>query len=133
MRQIVCRKDEVRPGEMLRAQVGPIPVVVVRANDGSLHALIAKCLHQGGPLDRGKIYEHTSTVEHVGEYVTDAACEILKCPWHGFEYDIRTGCVIAEPSRRLQTFEAREEGGDIVVELVPPAPQPATAAAAAAS
>jgi len=135
MRQIVCRKDELGPGKMLRAQVGPIPVVVIRANDGSLHALIAKCLHQGGPLDRGKMYEHTTTVEHVGEYIPDKDCEILKCPWHGFEYDIRTGCVIADPSRRLQTFQAREEGDDIVVELASPAPQPtaATAATAAAS
>ncbi len=133
MRQIVCRKDELGAGKMLRAQVGPIPVVVIRAHDGSLHALIAKCLHQGGPLDKGKMYEHTSTVDNVGEYVTDAACDILKCPWHGFEYDIRTGCVVADPTRRLQTFLAREDGDDIVVELGPPVSQPAAAAAAAAS
>jgi nitrite reductase/ring-hydroxylating ferredoxin subunit len=127
MNQTVCRTHELGPGEMIKGQVGPIPVVVIRASDGTLHALVAKCLHQGGPLDRGKLYEHMTTVEDVGLYVPDTGCEILKCPWHGYEYDIRTGCVLADPSRRLQIFTVREEGDEIVVELTPPTPHPTTA------
>lgn len=133
MRQVVCRKHELNPGEIVKAQLGPIPVVVIRANDGTLHALVAKCLHQGGPLDKGKLYEHVTTVENVGEYVPDKGCEILKCPWHGYEYDIRTGCVVSDPSRRLQQFTVLEEGDEIIVEMAPPAPRPAAAATAAAS
>src|SRR5919106_4268662 len=114
MKQAVCRKDELGPGEMTSGQIGPIKVVVIRANDGSLHALVAKCLHQGGPLDKGKLYEHISSTEDVGQYVAYDGQEILKCPWHGYEYDLKTGCVIADPSRRLQTFQVREEGDDIV-------------------
>lgn len=128
MGQVVCRKQELVPGQMISRQVGPIPVVVIRANDGTLHAMVAKCLHQGGPLGKGKLYEHMSPTDGVGEYVpADNGYEILKCPWHGFEYDIRTGCVVADPSRRLQQFTVLEEGDDIVVELVPPTPSPAVA------
>ncbi len=127
MKQVVCRKEELGPGEVISGQVGPIPVVVIRASDGSLYALIAKCLHQGGPLDKGKLYDHMTPVDDVGCYVPDKAHEILKCPWHGFEYDIRTGCVVADPSRRLQQFTVLEEGDEIVVELAPPAPSPAAA------
>jgi nitrite reductase/ring-hydroxylating ferredoxin subunit len=125
MKQTVCRTSELLPGEMVSGQVGPIPVVVVRAPDGTLHAMVAKCLHQGGPLDKGRLYEHV-TAQDIGEYIPEKNCEILKCPWHGYEYDIRTGCVLTDPSRRLQQFNVREEGDEVVVELAPPTPAAAS-------
>jgi nitrite reductase/ring-hydroxylating ferredoxin subunit len=125
MKQTVCRTSELLPGEMVSGQVGPIPVVVVRASDGTLHAMVAKCLHQGGPLDKGRLYEHV-TAQDIGEYIPEKNCEILKCPWHGYEYDIRTGCVLTDPSRRLQQFNVREEGDEVVVELAPPTPAAAS-------
>ncbi len=112
---------------MKPAQLGPIRVVVIRAMDGTLHALAAKCLHQGGPLDEGTIYDHTASTSEVGEYVMEQDREILKCPWHGYEYDIRTGQTVFDESRCLQTFVTREEGDQVVVELGAPG------AAAAAS
>lgn len=127
MKQAVCHKDELEPGQMKPAQLGPIRVVVIRSMDGSLHALAAKCLHQGGPLDRGKLYEHTVTTSDVGQYVMDGDREILKCPWHGYEYDIRTGQTVFDETRCLQTFATYEEGDQVVVEL---ATQGATAASA---
>jgi len=126
MKQTVCRTNELVPGGIISGQVGPIPVVVVRATDGTLHAMVAKCLHQGGPLDKGRLYEHV-TAEDIGEYIPEKNCEILKCPWHGYEYDIRTGCVLTDPSRRLQQFNVREEGDEVVVELAPPTPAAASA------
>lgn len=120
MKQVVCRTDELPPGGMKPAQLGPIRVVVIRAMDGTLHALAAKCLHQGGPLDEGKIYEHTATTDGVGEYVMQPDREILKCPWHGYEYDIRTGRTVFDETRCLQTFLTREEGDEITVELGAP-------------
>ncbi len=129
MKQVVCRTSELGPGELTRAQVGPIPVVVIRASDGTLYGLVAKCLHEGGPLDAGKLYEQMTPGVELGEYIPDGGCEVLKCPWHGYEYDIRTGCVIADPSRRLQQIAVREEGAEIIAELVPPTPSPAAASA----
>ncbi len=120
MKQVVCRKEELAPGAMKPAQLGPIRVVVVRAMDGTLHALAAKCLHQGGPLDEGKIYDHTASTSEVGDYVMEKDREILKCPWHGYEYDIRTGQTVFDESRCLQTFVTREEGDEVVVELGAP-------------
>jgi nitrite reductase/ring-hydroxylating ferredoxin subunit len=125
MKQTVCRTHELSPGTIMKAQLGPFPVVVIRASDGTLHAMVAKCLHQGGPLDKGRLYEHV-TADDIGEYIPDKGCEILKCPWHGYEYDITNGSVIADPTRRLQTFTAREEGDDIIIELTPPTPATAS-------
>lgn len=127
MKQVVCHKNDLAPGQMTSAQLGPIRVVVIRAMDGTLHALAAKCLHQGGPLDRGKIYEHTVTTADVGQYVMDPDREILKCPWHGYEYDIRTGQTVFDETRCLQTFVSREEGDQITVELGVPGAAAASA------
>lgn len=128
MKQVVCRTDELSPGHMKAAQLGPIRVVVVRAMDGSLHALAAKCLHQGGPLDQGMVYDHTASTSNVGDYLIEPDREVIKCPWHGYEYDIRTGQTVFDETRCLQTFVSREEGDEIVVEL---GVGPGTAAVAA--
>ena len=128
MKQVVCKTNELEPGQIRSAQLGPIPVVVLRASDGTLHGMVAKCLHQGGPLDKGKLYEHL-TPGDPGEYVPKEGCEVLKCPWHGYEYETSTGCVVADPSRRLQLIAVREEGDEIVIELAPQAPAPAAASA----
>lgn len=116
MRTVVCRKDELLPGSVTGAQLGPIRVAVVRARDGSLHALAAKCLHQGGPLELGPTYGHHMTSE-VSQYRIDSDRDVLKCPWHGYEYDIRTGRTVFDEKRCLPTFAVHEDGDDIVVEL----------------
>jgi nitrite reductase/ring-hydroxylating ferredoxin subunit len=100
---------------MAAAQLGPMPVVVIRAPDGSLHALLDKCLHQGGRLSRGVLTSDSSSSSDVGDYPFERYGEIVRCPWHGFEYDIRTGCLLAEQSRRLRTFTVTEEDGKVFV------------------
>lgn len=132
MKQVVCHKSELACGELVSTQLGPIPVVVVRSKDGSLYALAAKCLHQGGPLDRGKVYEHHATTKSPGEYAVDPGREVLKCPWHGYEYDIKTGCTVFDQNRAVQTFEAYEEDDQIVVQLGAPSTRKAADVSATA-
>ena len=110
MRTVVCRKDELLPGSVTGAQVGPIRIAVVRARDGSLHALAGKCLHQGGPLELGPTYAHHATTDDVGEYVVDGDTDVLKCPWHGYEYDVRTGRTVFDENRCLPRFAVHEDG-----------------------
>lgn len=113
----VCAAEDLQPGQMVGTQLGPMPVVVVRAPDGSLHAVLDKCLHQGGPLSRGRLGSASLESSGVGDYRDDRDGEILRCPWHGFEYDIRTGQLLAEPSRCLRTFTVTEEDGKVFVSL----------------
>jgi nitrite reductase/ring-hydroxylating ferredoxin subunit len=49
------------------------PVVLVRLESG-LFAVDGRCPHRGGPMAEGKL----------------EGCA-LRCPWHGFKYDVRTG------------------------------------------
>lgn len=115
MKQVVCRTDELKPGQMISARLGPMPIVVIRTNDGLLYGLLDKCLHQGGPLSRGRVLTAISG-ETAGDYREEDGRVIVKCPWHGYEYDVRTGCTLFDESRRLRVFNVREADGEIVVE-----------------
>jgi nitrite reductase (NADH) small subunit len=113
--QIVCPSQRLAPGEMLECRLEGSPVVVIRAGDGSLHALAGRCLHQGAPLAAGRLYQRSIPTSGVGRYRFEAGQEVLKCPWHGYEYDIRTGATVFDQGRRLQRLQAWEEGDVVLV------------------
>ena len=111
----VCAASELPPGQMVTTRLESGPVVVIRARDGSLHGLLDRCIHQGGPLSRGRLLVPT-VADGPGRYREDDDRTVLKCPWHGFEFDVTTGCALFDPRRRVRRFEVREEGGRVVVE-----------------
>jgi 3-phenylpropionate/trans-cinnamate dioxygenase ferredoxin subunit len=43
--------------------------------------------------------------------------EIVRCPWHGFEFDIATGRSITDPPLQARTFAVTVEDGLVVVDL----------------
>jgi nitrite reductase (NADH) small subunit len=68
--------------------------------NGSYSAMDNVCLHQGGPLGQG-------TVEH-GKVV---------CPWHGWQYDPKTGQTEHNPNARAAVYPMKIENGDVWVEV----------------
>ncbi|HEY2602591.1 MAG TPA: Rieske (2Fe-2S) protein [Thermoleophilaceae bacterium] len=114
-RTVVCESDELSPGEMVAATVGSLHIVVVRARDGSLHALEDRCLHQGARLSRGRLLDAIDG-ERPGDYRVAPDSELVKCPWHGYEYDVRTGCALFDRRRRLRRARVYEDDGQIVAE-----------------
>jgi nitrite reductase/ring-hydroxylating ferredoxin subunit len=42
---------------------------------------------------------------------------VVCCPWHGIEFDLRTGVCLADPSQRVRTYPALIEGEDVYVEM----------------
>ncbi len=43
--------------------------------------------------------------------------EILKCPWHQWEFDIRTGRALYDETLRVRTYDVRIEGDEVVLKL----------------
>ena len=114
----VCKQEDLAPGNMLGTKVGPVPVVVIRTPDGDLHGLVDKCLHQGGPLSKGKLMGYYDAEPGaVGEYEVRREGEILRCPWHGFEYVVRTGATLFDDKRCLRKVTVWEEDGTIMAEM----------------
>lgn len=116
MREIVCKKNDIDPGKMKSATLGPIPIVVCRTQDGEYYAFANKCLHQGAPLSKGLLCGAAAPTAIHGEYQYEKEGEILRCPWHGREYDIKNGgCMLVNPKRRLRSFQVSIEDDNVVV------------------
>jgi uncharacterized membrane protein/nitrite reductase/ring-hydroxylating ferredoxin subunit len=56
-----------------------------------------RCTHKGGPLSDGVL-----------------ACGTVQCPWHGSQFDVRTGHVKAGPAEKdIETYDLLSEEGKI--------------------
>ncbi len=110
----VCASDELAPGEMTAVSLGRLGAVVIRLDDGSLHALVNRCLHHGAPLSSGRLGPGSAGTG-VGDYRPDESVAVLRCPWHGYEYDVRTGCTLFDPGRRLRALTVTERDGSILL------------------
>lgn len=77
---------------------------------GEFFALRNSCPHQAAPLCLGSIKGMTMPSKP-GEYVWAREGEILRCPWHGWEFDIKTGRSIFNPHKtRVKTYDVTVEG-----------------------
>ena len=84
--------------------------------DAGLYALRNVCPHQGAPLCLGTV-TGTTLPSAPGEYVWGLDGRVLRCPWHGWEFDLETGVGLYDPYRheRVATYEVRIEGDDVVL------------------
>jgi nitrite reductase/ring-hydroxylating ferredoxin subunit len=110
---VVCAASELAPGTLVAATVDGRPVVVVRTRAGELHAWVDRCLHQGARLSGGRLLAATEG-DDVGEYRQAPDADVLKCPWHGYEYDVRSGCGLFDRRRRLRRVPVEERDGMVV-------------------
>ena len=96
-RYVVARTGDLPPGQRLLVQLRGRPVVIFNL-EGEFFALLDRCPHQGGPLSEGRLVGLTES-RQPGCYHWSRQNEIVRCPWHGWEFDIRTGRSRCEPDR----------------------------------
>ncbi|MGH9606366.1 MAG: Rieske (2Fe-2S) protein [Terracidiphilus sp.] len=101
---------------MATGRLGTIPVVLVHTLDGQLFAFVDRCLHQGASLSGGRFGLTSGQMVAPGEYRAYDGW-VLQCPWHGYEYDVRSGCLLADPRQRLRMFEVVRDGEDVIVSV----------------
>ena len=114
-RYVVAKAGEIAPGESKPATIAGREIAVFNL-DGEYFALLNRCPHEGGPLCQGR---RTSLVEsnRPGTYLTSRPGEMLRCPWHGWEFDIRTGRSYIDPNRvRTRAFDVTVEPGQLLAE-----------------
>ncbi len=93
----VAQTDEVPPGTS-KVVVVLGHIVALFNVDGTFYALSNTCLHRGGPVGEGELD---------GDVVT--------CPVHGWQYDVRSGRNLANPFARLAQYEVKVEDGQVLV------------------
>lgn len=104
----VCRVSELAPGDRKIVEVDGKSIGVFNVN-GQFYALRNICPHQFAPLCRGKI-TGTTLPSQVGQYIYAREGEIIRCPWHGWEFDITTGKSIFNPHKvKVRSYEVSVE------------------------
>lgn len=103
-RVVVARVDEIPPGTRKIVDVDGRSIGVFNVG-GTFLAVRNRCPHQGGPLCTG-VQVGAVTSEGPGLYHYERAGEILRCPWHAWEFDIRTGASWFDPARaRVRSYD----------------------------
>jgi nitrite reductase/ring-hydroxylating ferredoxin subunit len=109
-RFVVASVDEIPPGGRKIVDIGGRSIGVFNVR-GEYFALLNRCPHQGGPLCLGNTHGLLRS-SGVGEYDYSRQGEMLRCPWHGWEYDMRTGQSWFDPRGVLvRTYEVSVEPG----------------------
>ena len=93
----VASLAELAPGSAKAVQVTGKTIALFNVG-GAIYATAGECLHQGGPLAEGEL---------VGEVVI--------CPWHQWEYNVRTGELAGDSALKVATYPVRIEGNDILI------------------
>lgn len=114
-RHVVAAARDIPPGGRKLVTVRGRPIAVFNL-DGAYYGLLNRCPHQGGSLCEGAV---TGLLESPapGEYTYSRKGEIIRCPWHGWEFDIRTGQSWCDPERiRTRAYKVELAPGQAVVE-----------------
>jgi nitrite reductase (NADH) small subunit len=105
------------PGSRLRLLIGDLAIAVFNI-DGNFWAIRDRCPHQFAPLSSGRLQGTVVCSAQTNwqlEWVNEG--EVLVCPGHGMEFDIRTGRAYGHRNVRLTTYEVRVENDEVSVVL----------------
>ena len=95
----VARVEELPPGTLKAVRAGDAEIALAHCN-GGIYAVQAHCLHLQGPLAEGHLED----------------C-VLTCPWHGWQYDVRSGENEFDLAINLQTYDVQVDDGEIRVRV----------------
>ena len=113
-KHVVAPVSDIPPGEKKLVTVRGRPIVIFNL-EGEFFGLLNRCPHQGGSLCDGVITGLVQSTDP-GKYSFTRQGEIIRCPWHGWEFDIRTGQSWCEPGRvQVRAYPVEVAHGDTLV------------------
>jgi len=113
----VGRLAELADGDYKVFAVDAFEVGVFRVGDKVI-AYKNDCPHAGGPVCQGKIFhqiEEMLTADKKSAGLRHSKRRNVVCPWHGYEFDIETGCHPGDPNMRLTPVKVAVRDGEIFV------------------
>lgn len=109
---VVAAAAEIPDGQRKIVQVGGLSIGVFH-HEGEWFAVRNSCVHRGGPVATGTL---------VGD--------VLTCPWHGFQFNLRTAQCIADPKAELDRYAVSVIDGQVHLQVPDTTAAPAAAPAA---
>ena len=111
---VVARVGEIAPGTCKLVAVAGREIGVFNL-EGAYYALLSKCPHEGASLCKGRIV-HRIESDEPGRYHVVQGNEMIRCPWHGWQYDIRTGQSWCDPDNiALRQYAVTVAAGEQVL------------------
>ncbi|MBU8879807.1 Rieske (2Fe-2S) protein [Bacillus sp. FJAT-29790] len=109
----VCSADELTNGKRKVIQFNNTSVVVVNS-DNNLYAFRNYCPHQGAPLEFGSISGAMESSEP-HKYKYGCHNQVVRCPLHGWAFDMKDGHSLFNSKVKIKTFEVKEREGIIIL------------------
>ena len=96
----IAKTKDVPPGQAAPFTIEGQKIALFNV-EGTYYAIGDTCTHRGGPLSEGDVR---------GTRIT--------CPWHGADFDLKTGAVLGPPAQKdVPSYKVVVEGDDIKVEV----------------
>jgi 3-phenylpropionate/trans-cinnamate dioxygenase ferredoxin subunit len=113
-RHLVGTVSELVPGSKKIVDVKGRSIGIYNVK-GEFYAIRNVCPHQGAELCRG-ITTSLITSNGPGEFCFEREGEIVRCPWHFWEFDVKTGQMIVDPKMRAKSYDVSVEKYDVSVD-----------------
>ena len=116
--QFVAKASEFKDGDRRIVIHKDLEIGVFREK-GQFYAYSNNCVHQGGPACEGltiaKVEERIMPDKTSrGLFFSDTEMHFV-CPWHGYEYDMKTGECAADRKLKLKKYPVVTKGDEIYV------------------
>jgi len=116
--KFVAKASEMTDGDRRIVFVGDNEIGVFR-HEGQFYAYSNFCLHQGGPACEGltiaKVEERLRPDKtSQGLYFSETEMHFV-CPWHGMEYDMKTGECVSDRKMKLKKYQVLQKGDEVYV------------------
>jgi len=108
--------EDFADGKITIREVEGRSVGIFREGD-AFSAMLNVCPHRAAPVCQG-LLGGTMLPSKPGEYVYGLEGQVLRCPWLGWEFDVRSGESIGPVDKRnLTMYEIAVEDGDVFVDV----------------
>jgi len=112
--QVACPAEDLPVGSRKIVDLGKITVGLFNV-DGTLYAVRNVCPHHGAPLCLGDIVG-TMMPSDVGSYEYGLHNQLIQCPRHNWEFDLRTGRSVHDDAVRCRVYPVKVEDGNVLVD-----------------
>ena len=114
MKVRVGAAEEVRREGCRVVDVGGRPVGIISVGS-EFFAVSDRCPHMGASMCAGSL-GGTLLPAEPHEYLYGMADRVIRCPWHGWEFDLATWRSLLEPRRYgLKTYQVTEDDGQLIL------------------
>jgi nitrite reductase/ring-hydroxylating ferredoxin subunit len=114
---LVGKASDIKDGDRKVVTAGKREIGIFHKG-GAFYAYSNTCLHQGGPACEGMVTQNVvDVIDKNGLYQGQTYGDETHfvCPWHGYEYDLKTGECIGDRKLKLRKYDIVKRGEDIYV------------------